>query len=341
LRLRLQNIQKKTRAREGENMKNFVIGILTMCLLSTVLVCIADAQKQSYPTLKVNGYIQASYTMDKDKVNNFQVKRARGKLSGNANENIKYSLLFDFIDDNKGSNLADAYIDVNYLPQANVRMGQFKTPFSMEYLASATEWDTIELAQVVSKLAPKRDIGIQIGGEVSPLLEYAVGVFNGTGSNAAEENKRKDIVARGVIKPVKGFLLGVSHYEGWSGKEDENKTKRRTDAQIGFINEPLSVKGEFIFGKNGETSVYGWYAQFGYTLSIPIGKSSQKLQPIVKYDSYDPNGDKEKDKTDIATIGLNWFITKNAKLQVNNQLILNEDFEVDNDIVAAQFQATW
>ena len=223
-------------------MKNLAIGILTMFLLSTVVVYIADAEKPSYPTLKVSGYIQAQYTMDKDGVNDFQAKRVRGKFSGNANEKIEYSLLFDFIDDNKGSNLADAYIDVSYLPQATVQIGQFKTPFSMEYLASATNWDTIELAQVVSKLASKRDIGIQISGDISPL-EYAVGVFNGTGSNAAEENKRKDIIARGVIKPVKGLLLGVSHYEGWSGKEDENKTKRRTDAQIGFINEPLSVKG--------------------------------------------------------------------------------------------------
>ena len=323
-------------------MKNYAVGTLAMCLLSTVLVLgIADAQKQSYPNLKVSGYIQAPYTMDKDKANNFQVRRARGKFSGNANENIKYALLFDFIDDSKGSNLADAYIDVSYLPQANVRIGQFKTPFSMEYLTSSTQWDTIELAQVVSKLASKRDIGIQIGGEISPLLEYAVGVFNGTGSNAAEENKRKDIVARGVVKPVKGLLLGVSHYEGWSGKEDENKTKRRTDAQLGFVNELISVKGEFIFGKNGETSAYGWYAQLGYTLSLPLGKNSQKLQPIVKYDSYDPDSDKEKDKTDIATVGLNWFITKNVKVQVDNQLILNEDFEVDNDIIAAQFQTTW
>ena len=324
-------------------MKNFAIGILTMYLFSTVITHIVNAEeeKPSYPTLKVSGYIHARYTMDKDRTNDFQVKRARGKLSGNANENIKYSLLFDLIDDKSGSNLADAYIDVNYLKQAKVRMGQFKTPFSMEYLTSSTKWDTIELAQVVSKLASKRDIGVQISGDVSPMLEYAVGVFNGTGSNAAEENKRKDIIARGVVKPVKGLLVGVSHYEGWSGEEDENKTKRRTGAQLGFVNEPLSVKGEFIFGKNGETSAYGWYAQLGYTLSIPFGMSSQKLQPLVKYDSYDPNGDKEKDKTDIATVGLNWFITKNAKLQVNNRLILNEDFEIDNDIVLAQFQATW
>lgn len=326
----------------GKNMRNFAIGILTMYLLSMVIAYIADAEKKpSYPNLKVSGYIQARYTMDKDEVNDFQAKRARGKFSGNVSEKIKYSLLFDFIDDKHGSNLADAYIDVNYLPQAKVRMGQFKTPFSMEYLTSSTKWDTVELAQVVSKLGSKRDIGIQISGDVSPLVEYTVGVFNGTGSNAAEENKRKDIIAHGVIKPLKGLLLGVSHYEGWSGKEDENKTKRRTGAQLSFIKEPLSVKGEFIFGKNGETSAYGWYAQLGYTLPIPLGKGSQRLQAIVKYDSYDPNGDKEKDKTDIATVGLTWFITKNAKLQVNNRLILNEDLEVDNDVVIAQFQAIW
>jgi phosphate-selective porin len=289
----------------------------------------------------VNGYIQTRYKMDKDGENNFQVKRARGKFSGNASQNVRYSLLFDFIDDSKGSNLADAYVDIKCLPKSTVRIGQFKTPFSMEYLTSSTKLDTIELAQVVSKLSSKRDIGIQFSGDISESLGYAVGVFNGTGSNAAEINKRKDIIARGIIKPVKGLLLGVSHYEGKSGAEDEDKTKRRTGVQLAFADEPLSVKGEFIFGKDGEASAYGWYAQAGYMLPVFVGKTQQKLQTIAKYDSYDPDSDKEEDRTDTLTVGLNWFAMKNIKLQLNNMLILDGDFGFDNNVTLAQLQVAW
>jgi len=311
--------------------KKYVVCVSIVCVILVFAMNIAAEEKSvSYPTLKVNGYIHTNYTIDKDGGNNFQAKRARGKFSGNACQNVSYSLLFDFIDDKKGSNLAVAYVAVNLLPQVTLKMGQFKTPFSMEYLTSSTKGDTIELAQVVNKLGSKRDIGIQFSGDISPLLGYAVGVFNGTGSNASEENKRKDIVARGIIKPAKGILLGVSHYEGWSGtEEEENITKRRTGAQLGFDKESLSLKGEFIFGKNNETSAYGWYGQVGYMLPVC---SSKKMQPIIKYDSYDPNSDKEEDKTDIATIGLNFFMTKNTKLQLNNQIILNEGFSVDNSL---------
>ena len=315
---------------------------MVMCLASAVVVYAASEERQtSYPNLKVSGYIQSRYSVDKDWNNRFQVKRARGKFSGNISQNIKYSLLFDLIDDKKGSNLADAYINIAHLPQTTIRIGQFKTPFSMEYLTSSTKWDTIELAQVVSKLSSKRDIGVQFSGKISELIEYAAGIFNGTGSNAAEENERKDFVLRGVVKPVKELLLGISHYEGWSGEEDENKTKRRTGAQLGYSNEPLSLKGEFIFGKSDTTEAYGWYAQAGYILPVPCGGGSQKLQSLVKYDSYDPDRDKEKDKADIITIGLKWFITKNTKVQINNRLILDEEFHVDNNEVLTQIQVIW
>ncbi len=324
-------------------MGKLVVYTLAMCILPVAMLRAADTEKEktSYPTLKVGGYIQARYTVDKDGENNFRVRRARTKFSGDVSRNTKYSLLIDFIDDKKGSNLADAYIDVLYLPQARLRIGQFKTPFSMEYLTSSTKLDTVERAQVVSRLASKRDIGIQFGGEVSESLEYSVGIFNGTGSNAAEENKRKDIIARGVVRPVEGFLLGVSHYEGKFGREDEDETKRRTGVQLAFANETLSVKGEFIFGKNAETNSYGWYTQAGYTMLVPFGNVSHRLQAIARYDSYDPDSDKEEDRTDTFTMGLNWFVTKNAKLQLNNLLMLDDDFGFDNDVVLAQLQVTW
>ena len=323
-------------------MRRFMVLSLAMCLVSTVAAYAANEEGQSsYPDLKVSGYIQSRYSVDKDSGNGFQVKRARGKFSGNISENIRYSLLFDLVDDKKGSNLADAYIDIVHLPQAKMRIGQFKTPFSMEYLTSSTKWDTIELAQVVSKLSSKRDVGVQLSGDISELLGYSVGIFNGTGSNVAEENKRKDFVLRGVVKPVKELLLGISHYEGWSGEEDENRTKRRTGAQLGYSNDLISIKGEFIFGKNSEISTYGWYAQAGHTLPVSPGRGSQKLQTIIKYDSYDPDRDKEEDKADIITVGLNWFITKNAKVQINNRIILDEEFHVDDNEVLAQIQVTW
>ena len=91
----------------------------------------------------------------------------------------------------------------------NITVGQFKIPFSLENLTSTNKLELIDRSQAVEALAARgkdvignqngRDIGIQVGGSLikkrnGSLLEYRLGVFNGSGINMADTaNEAKDM----------------------------------------------------------------------------------------------------------------------------------------------------
>ena len=64
-----------------------------------------------------------------------------------------------------------------------VQIGQFKTPFTREFITSLAEVETADRAFVVDTLAPKRDIGVMADYAVGGLATFTAGIFNGDGQN--------------------------------------------------------------------------------------------------------------------------------------------------------------
>ncbi len=109
--------------------------------------------------------------------------------------------------------------------------GSSEIPFSIENLTPVRVFELIDFSQAVDAMVSRnkdvignqngRDIGIQLGGAIwkkgtNTLVEYRIGVVNGSGINIADTaNEGKDIVGRLVINPVKGFSFGGSYYNGW------------------------------------------------------------------------------------------------------------------------------
>ena len=116
--------------------------------------------------------------------------------------------------------LFDAYVDYKPTTIANVRVGKFKPPVSLERLQSATNLTFVERG-LPTNLAPNRDFGVQLFGEVIPdTLEYQIGVFNGEqdlGTNDTDNDDKKDIAARVFAHPfsqsnavaLRGLGVGV------------------------------------------------------------------------------------------------------------------------------------
>ena len=68
-------------------------------------------------------------------------------------------------------------------PAVRIDVGQFKSPFSYEFLTPSQSIDFVNRSQVVTALAPGRQLGAQIGFEWSEGRYGArVGVFNGNGT---------------------------------------------------------------------------------------------------------------------------------------------------------------
>ena len=81
----------------------------------------------------------------------------------------------------------------------------------------------------------------------------------------------------------------------------------------------------------------GWYGQIGYFF-VP-----EKLQAIVRHESYDPDTAVEEEN-DIAwtTVGLNYFIRGHAlRIQVNYIFKDERTFDIDNNTFLLELQATF
>ena len=115
----------------------------------------------------------------------FELPRVRFKMGGHLfDERIAFAFQMDFA---KGQvSLKDAYVDIFANDLVVLRLGQFKTPYSRQFIASSTKQHFVDRAITHAAFAPDRDIGIMVhsDGKATPF-EYAVGLFNGTGDAGA------------------------------------------------------------------------------------------------------------------------------------------------------------
>lgn len=331
------------RRKNYERLKRNFIFVLIFPLFLFGGVYAEGKDKEEFSSLKclfleLDGYTQVRYTRGEDDPDGFSIKRARVGLKGDILKHINYRLQIDTI---KSPVLLDAQIEISFIPQAKLTFGQFKVPFSLENLTSSYALDTINRSQTVENLCPGRDIGAQgrdigltFSGEFS-WIEYSLGIFNGSGINKKDINEKKDIVGRFVFEPANVISLGLSHYRGKYSPffRFPPLDRERTGADVFFNRGQLSIKGEYIFAKDDQTKKYGWYVQGGFFI-IP-----EKIQTIVKYDTFDENRDVREDRIDVITFGLNWFFSEKTKLQVNYEYHKEEANWTSKNVILAQFQA--
>jgi hypothetical protein len=145
--------------------------------------------------------------------------------------NLDYRVAFAYApnspaNNNSQFNLTDAYLHYSPFPttsgleepKLSVRAGQQQIPFGLEAQVGEELRPVINSAQFLSTLGVgTRQIGVFVRGDLAPyvdygfnyrapLLEYAVGAFNGSGPNKSDDNGAKDYIARAA------FTLPVDYY---------------------------------------------------------------------------------------------------------------------------------
>lgn len=297
--------------------------------------------------IKISGYTQARYRQDRSINDTLDVRRARLDIKGDVTERFDYRTQAEF-GGTSGPFLLDATVAYKVNPYLKLTAGQFKIPFSQENLTSSPKLETINRSQVVEALVARgsdvignqngRDIGLQASGsafskEDYSLIDYAAGVFNGSGINTADRNEQKDLVGRLVFHPLKDLSLGGSYYLGratlstaTAGKQDRD----RVGAELAYVHDPISLKGEYIRGNDRGVKKDGWYAQAGYFF-IP-----KKLQGVFKYDTFDSNVNAGKNTTNVYTLGGSWYFNKWAFLQANYELKDEKGKELRNNALLSQ-----
>jgi len=152
-----------------------------------------------------------AYLGDHPNHSSFFVRRARLCTSGTLYKFYDFRVEAEF--GKGGSKLNDGFMNIRYWPQAQLKFGQFKIPFSMEELHSDNWIDFMERS-LANKLVPSRDLGMMLHGSLKDdMFYYQLGIFNGYKLNqTGDPDGGKDVALRLVTAPF--FKTGHKIVEG-------------------------------------------------------------------------------------------------------------------------------
>lgn len=250
----------------------------------------------------------------------FRVRRARIYASADLTRGIGWMLNVDAA---ASPILRDAYLTFRQLPAANVRIGQFITPFSLERLTSTSRLEAID--RLYERFTPSRDIGVVVFNP-APFwhrLSYSAAIVNGTGQNAHDNNDAKDLVGRVVwaVTQVPGLSFGAN---AASGKQLAG-TRTRWGGDVNMTRSDYRVAAEYI-GESHE----GWSRPGGHAFYV---LAARRLRPArVRPDVYmaeivlrvGSGRDPVQFPTDLPTAerrdvqaGLNYYLSPNVRIMAH------------------------
>lgn len=267
---------------------------------------------------KVGGYMQLLYEYGKNQdLSSITVKRARLRVSGALAKNLTYAMQVEFA----SPKVLDFYFNYQPWHQFGVKAGMFKLPFTIENTVySPLIVEAIEAPVALAKLVgfndvcgmknTGRDLGINFQGGFFPkgerlILNYDLGVFNGNGVSVTDDNKRKDINARLVVKPLRSLQLSGAYYWGSYGKD--NVTRNRWTAAACWDNH-LILRGEVIGGTTGMANQEGLIENVNSLGYYIIGgwHLPKHIDVVARYDGWQTDMKDKSTRLQDGVIGLAW-----------------------------------
>lgn len=253
------------------------------------------------PSVKLSGYIQGRETYQQDIGITGTINRARLSAAGAVAGNVTWRIQGEFRTGNVGTgrasvSLQDAYVRWTH-NALGVQLGQFKTPFTREFITSLSQIETADRSTVVDSLAPKRDIGVMLDYTIGGRATVSVGVFNGDGQNVTVNRDSSALgVARVTVRPVPFLVLGTN-----AARYFPDSTRYGADASV---ESPwIILRGEYVGQQHDQVSGddKGWYA-------LAAAPLRPWIQPVLKYEWFNrPSVALEAQKNRAWTAGVNLF----------------------------------
>jgi hypothetical protein len=286
----------------------------------------------------------------------FRIRRAEVALRGEIiPKRVKYNLMGDLgkeilkksqvVEDEEGNPigvdkdddavLQDAWVAYALPNGADIQVGQYKTPISLEGFNSTAKLYFPERSIVSRNFGDKRDIGVSIIQRKETFL-YMLGYFNGGNLNELDKDNTKDITGRFEAYPKKGLTLAVASLVQVFNEEDSQKTRFEVDAK--YEKKLLVLVSELHMATDGDKPSAGAY--LAGLVPLPF---DDRLQFGGRYSlllrDLRVAADEKLDSLQELTLGANLYLKEHqAKLQAS----LSRFIDVDSDksftevIIAAQ-----
>lgn len=274
----------------------------------------APPQAPAPSPVKLSGYIQAREIYQNEVGLTASINRARLSASGAVIEGVTWRVQGEFRTGSVGTgrasvSLQDAYL--RYSPGSwAVQIGQFKTPFTREFITSLADIETADRATAVDSFAPKRDIGL-LGEYTYRRVSIWAGVFNGEGQNVSANT---DSTLLGVGRLAVRVLphLAVAVNGAWYLGDSI-----RYGIDAAYEDERFAFKGEFLGQGRDEVSIqddWGWYG-LGAVYLTPA------VQAVGKYE--------ELGRPGVTSAVINWAWTAGLNVYPSGR-----DFRLTFDYVS-------
>lgn len=229
--------------------------------------------------------------------NGFEMWDARANIGGSIGLVFDYwvegafeTQSFDtgtFGQEKSGFTLLDAKLTIPIIPELGVSIGQFKTPFSREFILYKSDIQFVERSQAVLALAPGRQLGLQLAGSaLGTRLWYAAGMFNGNGRTLSNDNNAFMWMGRVQFNTVGD----IEFYEDLVVQIGANAAFSRDSAvdlgPVGLLGQPpisgSSFEGDrFLWGFDAELSYRGIFLNGEYLQGRFTPSELQEGTPIV------------------------------------------------------------
>jgi len=275
-----------------------------------------------------------------DTYNGISLENMRFALSGNLDQKWHYQVQVNFVN---VPLLLDANLSYKINQSVGVKIGRFKTPFSKEYLTSAAAIDFVNRSQVITQLAPGRQLGLQLAGSFfNSMLHYQVGMFNGNQGNVSGNNNNAflytgrisfmknnadshmgvEIGLNAAISQDRDLLVLSTHFSG-----ERRLIGGDIRAQFGS----LLMAGEYVHADLDGITPGGYYGTLGWALD-------NRNQLLLRFDSMNGNGiTEDKDfiilgwnynPSQVIGFQLNYLIDQDLKPFKHHQILINSQFAI-------------
>ena len=326
--------------------------LLLVCVLSLTAAAPASAQQDPEPILEQVQRLFSSPGMSlgfllqavadpgiDDDPARVTVPNARLRLYGQLDKGFGYKLQTNHAGT---STMLDAQVTWSPGPELIIAAGRFKAPFSREFLIYGGSIDFVDRSRVVSRLAPNRQMGVQLGGRLDEVFSWTVGGFTGANNSTSDESLIGVVRLEGSgIEVGDGTLAVGANFAG--GREDAIGARQLGPAFTGdgllygadarFVSGPLMLAGEYIRGEwepdVGVTDVEsdGFYFTAGYMVQ-------EMRQILIRWDRFEAPGAIEAD--DVLIFGFNAWPTSATEIQVNWLVPLKDSSEIHKILVNFQ-----